>query len=80
LLAQDYFGGEILRASLENTPFVAGRSHYRNENEDFTKEQFGNIPLDLIFEPRTREYLLSNSNTALRYQILKATFKSLLAE
>ena len=78
LLAQDYFGGTILRASLEGTPFHESSSHYRNEAFDFTEEQFaGNTP-DLTYEIRTREYLLSNEDTGLRYQLLKAAFEQLL--
>lgn len=80
LLAQDYFGGQILRASLEDTPFASSGSHYRNEENDFTEEQFGTLSLDLTFEPKTRAYLLSNINTATRYQILKQAFEALLTE
>lgn len=78
LLAQDFFGGQILRASLNETPFASSGSHYRNESDDFTEEQFGGFQLNLFFEPRTREYLLSNINTATRYQLLKAAFEALL--
>ena len=78
LLAQDYFGGEILRASLAGTPFETSGSHYRNKDDDFTEGQFGGSQLDLIFEPRTREYLLSNIDTATRYNLLKAAFDALL--
>lgn len=78
LLAQDYFGGQILRASLGNTPFATSSSHYRNDIYDFTAEQFGNTVLNLIFEPRSREYLLSNQNTATRYILLKSMFESLI--
>jgi hypothetical protein len=78
LLAQDYYGGQILRASLAGTPFESSGSHYRNEDDDFTENQFGDAQLDLMFEPRSREYLLSNLNTATRYQLLKTAFNELL--
>lgn len=80
LLAQDYFGGGVYRASLEGTEFSDSGSHYRNEVHDFTQEQFGDVVLNLFFEPRTREYLLSNDNTRLRYNLLKAAFERLLAD
>lgn len=79
LLAQDYFGGQILRASLKDTPYKSSGSHYRNEDIDFTEEQFGNIQLVLHFEPRSRDYLLSNANTALRYALLKQRFEDFLS-
>jgi len=80
LLAQDLFGGEILRGSLDNTPFAYMRSHYWNKlpdgtEIDFTKDQFqSNSPQNLKSEPRTREYLLSNAETLKRYTLLKALF------
>lgn len=81
LLAQDLFGGELLRASLDGTPFTSVRSHYWNRlpngiEVDFTNPQFGdNPPVGLQAETRTREYLLSNPNTRSRYEILKKRFK-----
>lgn len=75
-IAQNLFGGALLRASLEGTEFVAGRSHYINKlsdgmEKDFTRGQFGErYPNFLTFEPRTREYLLSYSETAIRYKLL----------
>ena len=61
LLAQDIYGGEILRASLEGTEWKRMRSHYWNKlpsgEIDFTEAQFeGRRPL-LIGETRTRDYL-----------------------
>lgn len=75
LLAQDFFGGKILRGSLEKTNFYAMKSHYWNligsEEKDFTEEQFkGNKP-KLIGEIRERKLLLSNKNTLKRYRLLK---------
>lgn len=79
LLGHDYFGGEILRASLLETQFADSGSHYRNEVADFTEEQFRGAELELKYEPRTREYLTSNANTYARYLLLKAAFDALLA-
>jgi len=49
LLAQDFFGGEILRGDLKNTVFSEMNSHYWNlfssGEKDFTEELFeGNKP------------------------------------
>jgi len=83
LLAQELFGGELMRASLENTDFADMRSHYWNKIEngsekDFTSPQFGDVyPEGLEPEVRTREYLLSNDNTRNRYELLKKRLLSL---
>lgn len=79
LLAQDIWGGELLRASLEGTEFAYGRSHYWNLlpdglEIDFTESQFEGRRPNLIGEVRTREYLLSNEQTKFRYELLKKTF------
>ena len=63
LVAQNLYGGELLRTSLENTPFSSMGSHYINRiegvNRDFTAPQFGdNYPSGLQFEPKTRDYVL----------------------
>jgi hypothetical protein len=77
LVAQDIFGGELLRASLEGTEFAYDRSHYWNllpdgSEIDFTEAQFeGRKPL-LTGEVRTREYVLSSEVTRQRYELLKA--------
>lgn len=67
VIAQNLYGGEILRASLENTPFFSSGSHYINKidgvNVDFTRAQFGNEYPVLEFEPRTREYILYEPKT-----------------
>lgn len=78
LVMQDFFEGQILRASLEAvTGFERMRSHYWNLLEhgerDFSQSQF---PADIYKtipkgELRTREYLLSNPYTAQRYRMLK---------
>lgn len=77
LLAQNIFGGELLRASLAEIPeFAFMRSHYWNKLEDgtiedFTKPQFGkNYPLELKAEIRNRDYAVSYSETAKRYKLL----------
>lgn len=85
LLAQDIYGGELLRASLEGTEFAYARSHYWNLlpdgiEIDFTELQFEGKRPNLIGEVRTREYLLSNAQTKLRYELLKKTFLLNLSE
>lgn len=77
LVAQDLFGGELLRASLVGIPgFEHILSHYWNKLadgsiEDFTKSQFGaNYPTGLKAEVRTRFYVLSFPETAKRYNLL----------
>lgn len=84
LLAQDLFGGELLRASLEGTEFAYGRSHYWNllpdgAEVDFSEAQFEGRKPQLIGEIRTREYLLSNKDTRQRYETLKIFFWDTLA-
>lgn len=79
LLAQDMYGGELLRASLEGTEFAYARSHYWNLlpdglEIDFTEPQFEGRRPNLIGEVRTREYLLSNEQTKFRYELLKKAF------
>ena len=82
LLAQDIFGGEILRASLEGTRFAKMRSHYWNRllvfgEVDFTGKQFGdNYPRGLEPIVRERAYLLSNPETKKRYKLLAKRFKT----
>lgn len=76
LVAQNLFGGELLRASLLDTPFAHMRSHYWNKfpdgaEEDFTKAQFGeNYPQNLKAEPRDRSKILEYIETANRYKLL----------
>ena len=81
LIAQDVFGGELLRVSLEGIPeFAHMRSHYWNRfpdglEHDFTRKQFLGKQIDFPTpEIRTREYLLSNFNTAKRYSLLQTRF------
>lgn len=79
LIVQDYFGGELLRASLKDAPgFSQTSSHYWNglsdgTEVDLTEDQFGdNYPT--LPEPviRTREYVLSYPETVRRYKLLKS--------
>lgn len=77
LVAQNLFGGELLRGSLTEIPeFKHMRSHYWNKLadgniEDFTKPQFGaNYPHGLKAEARERSYVLSFPETVKRYKLL----------
>jgi len=72
LVANKLYGGTILRASLEGTPYAKSRSHYINRfsfgDKDFTAPQFKQgYPEGLFYEERTRQYLVSNSGTLSRY-------------
>ncbi|OGM11833.1 hypothetical protein A2Z22_00115 [Candidatus Woesebacteria bacterium RBG_16_34_12] len=85
LIAQDIWGGKLLRASLENIPgFQHFRSHYWNLlptgiERDFTRSQFGDsYPLNLTGVERNREYVLSFPETAKRYELLQGRLKELL--
>lgn len=76
LVAQNLFGGTLLRASLENTQFAAMRSHYWNwpldqAHVDFTKDQFGDSYPELANPAiRERSYLFSSAETLKRYKLL----------
>lgn len=77
LVAQNLFGGELLRASLASIPeFAHMRSHYWNKlangsEEDFTRMQFGEkYPSGLLAESRDRSYVLSYLETVKRYKLL----------
>lgn len=81
LIAQDYFGGELLRVSLTNVPpYAQLRSHYLNKltngvEIDFTTEQFS-VPLPrLESELRTRKQVLNYPDTLRRYLILASKFQ-----
>ena len=86
LSAWDFYGGEILRASLEKVPGYEGmRSHYWNRlpsglEVDFTADQFKGKARDLVprGEVRTRKYLLENPKTKARYELLKSVLDSSL--
>lgn len=71
LVVQDLLGGTLLRGE------VHGASHYwirlpSGEEIDLTRDQFARFHLDGPVEERTREYVLSHPDTALRYRLLKA--------
>jgi hypothetical protein len=72
LLVQEFFGGELLRTTIE------GISHYWNvlpngEEVDLTRHQFGpSVHLDKDPEFRERTYVLSFPATKQRYALLRA--------
>ena len=83
LLAQDQFGGTLIRQSLEGVNgFDYLRSHYSNKlsdgiEYDFTLEQFqGRLPTNLPKEERPRGHVLSYPDTQKRYELLKDWFKA----
>lgn len=84
LLAQDHFGGELVRGSLEDFPEYAYlSSHYWNKlpdtkEVDFTAGQFKRRPDFIHTEIRTREDTLNWPDTKRRYKALKTKFKALL--
>ncbi len=87
LLAQDYFGGSLVRGSLAHLPEYAHlKSHYWNkfpngEEIDFTKEQYKKaIFTDLTHEDRMRDSVLDHPDTAKRYDLLKNRFNQLLSK
>jgi deoxycytidylate deaminase len=77
-VAQSIFGGKLLRASLLEVPeFAYARSHYINEfpngeKMDFTKPQFEGKYPSLIFEEKSRDYVLSYPETAARFRLLSS--------
>lgn len=80
LLVQDVFGGELLRASLEDTEFADMGSHYWNRlpdgtDVDFTASQFGDsYPENLETEIKKSDYVLSYPETRKRYELLSRRF------
>jgi deoxycytidylate deaminase len=75
LIAQNLFGGELLRISLEGTEFAEYRSHYFNQLpdgsvEDITKDQFsGRLP-EILFEMavvKDRGDVINGADTKDRY-------------
>lgn len=77
LIVQDYLGGDLLRGQLPNT------SHYWNrlpngEELDLTATQFDH-PLSFSeVSLRTRDSLLTNEATRVRYKKLSANVQALL--
>jgi deoxycytidylate deaminase len=87
LVAQNLFGGELLRASLTEVPgFEHAGSHYWNKLadgsiEDFTGPQFGeNYPRALKAEFRSRSYVLSFPETVKRYKLLALRLAKAVSE
>lgn len=84
LVAQDYFGGELVSASLESIPKYAHlKSHYWNRlpdgtEIDFTREQFTDELPKLDGEIKSRDYVLSYPDTKKRYDILRTKLEALL--
>jgi len=79
LLAQEIFGGDIVRVSLLGTPYKKMRSHYFNiingKEHDFTSSQFKENPyFNLIRQNKTRDKILSLADTKRRYTLLKTRF------
>lgn len=79
LVVQDYLGGELLRCDMTD-----GDSHYWNRlpdgtEIDLTAEQFECIDAQPIWETvvvRSRVYVLSFPDTALRYVLLRSRVES----
>lgn len=76
LLVQELFGGELLRLSLEGTPFSAGRFHYFNRTKagrlvDLTALQFG------TWRPRYRSGIVRRRAEVLRTSDVNARFRRL---
>jgi hypothetical protein len=83
LLAQDYFGGELMRGALDGHPKYARlRSHFWNsipEEVDFTAGQYLDLKFsELLKEPRDRERVLSHPDTQRRYALLKGRFQKFI--
>lgn len=77
LVAQNMFGGYLVRASLGNTPFAFMRSHYAIKRMrdgiivDFTRDQFEEqYPKNLTWEKRYRSKVLEHQGTKDRYKKL----------
>jgi hypothetical protein len=82
LVAQDYFGGRIVRGSIAFLPkYSYLRWHYWNELEDsyaidFTKEQYKDLVFtDLVGEVRNRDKDLQHEDVARRYTLLRERIK-----
>jgi hypothetical protein len=80
LLAQDIFGGEIIKGSLLNHPkYEYVKSHFWNRIDgsdvDFTAEQYNDLSYkDLKGETYPRELILSYLDTVKRFDLLKQRF------
>lgn len=81
LLAQDLFGGTLVRGSLDAHPrYRYLRSHFWNQLDDgttvdFTGAQFEDLSYgDLEGEVRTRDRVLDHPDTKRRYELLYSRF------
>jgi hypothetical protein len=80
LIAQDIYGGELVRASIEKHcehPTVCSHCWNRIDGDDidFTKEQFPDLNhKELDGEIRSRDTMLDHPDTARRYNVLKNRF------
>jgi len=81
LLAQEIFGGELMRGSLkEIEKYAYLHSHYWNrlpdgQEFDFTSEQYSDLSFkDLIGEVRSKESALNHPDTQRRFALLKDRF------
>lgn len=77
VLAQDYFGGDIVKVSLKDTPYSYLKSHFFNIIEgkeiDFTIQQFTDSfsYRDAQREEQNKEEVLAYPGSKARYEILK---------
>lgn len=79
ILAQELFGGTIVRVSLEGTVYEKFKSHYLSVIDGkeyyFTLDQFESNPyLNKERQETNREDLLSHPNTKRRFNMLKNRF------
>lgn len=80
LLAQDIFGGDLIKASLNNnSKYAYLKSHIWNRindvDEDFTKDQYLDLSYkNLTGEIRSRNSIYNHSDTIRRYNLLKERF------
>ncbi len=83
VLTQELYGGDIWRATLLHVPkFAHLRSHYGNRLSvgailDLTAPQFGNEYPMLHQELSSREYILGNVATLVRYETLRKRARNL---
>ena len=81
LLAQEIFGGELVKASLKDHPQYSHiRSHIWNridgEDRDFTQDQYTDLSYtDLVAEVRVRDSILNHHDTIRRFSLIKIRFE-----
>jgi hypothetical protein len=85
LLAQDYFGGELIRGDLSRfQKYAYLSSHYWNrlpvgQEIDFTATQYSDLSFtQLASEVRERTRVMSHPDTLKRYELLKNRFKAIV--